>query len=401
MAGPAFKSGVMLPHPVLHPEVAPTALAPRRSAAKSRLRPPRAAPIEAALVGDPGETIAVPDPPDGARDLVLTATGFEGTPPAPRGDRDQGDGAADLAGLYDDELFDDALTAQAAAGSGAGGGRRRASRTDWTDSRDWPITEYQMLAGGYPVAPFVASRRRRSDHHAPAGPGPAWPCRRPPTRRRSRGIRGLARPHRVRRAPACSTPRVARGLADGAASARPTFTSLHVNPPDDCRTLPPARPARRPARRPGRREPGRPAGAGGDSAAHATANRHSAQAQDELMALAAAAQDAAQGVPGALVVITSRGATTIDDPGSDFYGPGSSRHVPLVLLGPRRARRRGHRPAGHAGRFAGHHPLRARRRDATDVAQGSWADGHAGRGGAATDPGCRDAGHALLRAFLD
>ncbi|HVV50449.1 MAG TPA: alkaline phosphatase family protein, partial [Polyangia bacterium] len=153
MAGPAFKSGVMLPHPVLHPEVAPTALA--TLGAGGALTTAARGPIRAALAGDPGETIAVPADPTTARDLVLTGAGFEGTPPAPAP-------AAtnvvilDVAGLYEDELFDDPATAGAAAGFRALAAQGTRFEDCWTESRDWPVTEYQMLAGGYPVSPYVA-----------------------------------------------------------------------------------------------------------------------------------------------------------------------------------------------------------------------------------------------------
>ena len=63
MAGPAFKSGVMLPHPVLHPEVAPTALASlgKVGGKAVALRTAARGAIQAALVGDPGETM-LPSP---------------------------------------------------------------------------------------------------------------------------------------------------------------------------------------------------------------------------------------------------------------------------------------------------------------------------------------------------
>ena len=132
-----------------------------------------------------------------------------------------------------------------------------------------------------------------------------------------------------------------------------------------------------------------------------TADRHSSQAQDELTALAAAAQDAAQGVPGALVIITSRGATTIDDPGSDFYGPGSSRHVPLILLGP------GVRAGVVTGQPATPADLPATilyalgAATATDVAQGTWAAGTPVGGVPQPTPAAATQGQVLLRAFLD
>jgi hypothetical protein len=132
-----------------------------------------------------------------------------------------------------------------------------------------------------------------------------------------------------------------------------------------------------------------------------TANRHSGQAEKELEALAATVADAAQGIPNALVIITSRGATTIDDPGSDFYGPGSSRHVPLILIGP------GVRPGVVTGEPATPADLPATilyalgAATATDVAQGTWAAGTAVGGVPQPTPAAATEGHALLRAFLD
>jgi len=67
-----------------------------------------------------------------------------------------------------------------------------------------------------------------------------------------------------------------------------------------------------------------------------SADRHGTAARAELAALATQAAAIAQAATnaGALVVLTSRGATTIDDAVADAYGPGSSRHVPCLVLGP-------------------------------------------------------------------
>ena len=108
-----------------------------------------------------------------------------------------------------------------------------------------------------------------------------------------------------------------------------------------------------------------------------------------------------RGCPDALVVITSRGATTIDDPGSDFYGPGSSRHVPLVLIGP------GVRAGVVTGEPATPADLPATilyalgAATTTDVAEGSWATGTPVGGVPQPTPAAATQGHALLRAFLD
>ncbi|HEY6476416.1 MAG TPA: alkaline phosphatase family protein, partial [Polyangia bacterium] len=167
MAGPAFKSGVMLPHPVVHPEVAPTALATLGT--KVALKTAARGPISAALAGDPGETIAVPADPTTARDVVLAGSGFEGPPAAPAPAANVI--VLDVAGLYEDELFDDTTTADAAAGFRALAAEGTRFEDCWTESRDWPVTEYQMLTGGYPVAPFVAAAEDDPTITFPPGQG--------------------------------------------------------------------------------------------------------------------------------------------------------------------------------------------------------------------------------------
>ena len=287
MAGPAFKSGVMLPHPVLHPEVAPTALsALGKTGGKSvALRTAARGPIQAALAGDPGETIAVPDPPDGARDLVLTGSGFEGTPPAPTATATNVI-VLDVAGLYDDELFADDVTAAAAEGFRTLAATGTRFEDCWTQSRDWPVTEYQMLAGGYPVAPFVAAAEDDPTITFPPGQGL---LAMPPPANHIANPAGSA----AWRAPAI----FAGGSLFDAAAARGLTTAfigtddfhlLHVNPPTTTAAA------------------AAPGGLGAQLAALATANpggllavvalggtrtanRHSSQAEKELTALAAAA----------------------------------------------------------------------------------------------------------------
>ena len=77
----------------------------------------------------------------------------------------------DVAGLYDDELFADDVTATAAAGFRALAATGTRFEDCWTESRDWPVTEYQMLAGGYPVAPFVAAAEDDPTVTFPPGQG--------------------------------------------------------------------------------------------------------------------------------------------------------------------------------------------------------------------------------------
>ena len=252
----------MLPHPVLHPEVAPTALATLGKVGGKRSRCDRRARrrSSAALVGDPGETIAVPDPPDGARDLVLAASGFAGTPPAPTAPATNVI-VLDVAGLYDDELFADDVTATAAAGFRALAATGTRFEDCWTESRDWPVTEYQMLAGGYPVAPFVAAAEDDPTDDLPAGPGPPGHAAAREPRRQSGRLRRLARAGRLRRRQPVRRGRGARP-DDGVHRHRRLSPAARQSAGDDRRRRR-ARRARRPARRAGGGEPGRPPGGGG------------------------------------------------------------------------------------------------------------------------------------------
>ena len=56
----------------------------------------------------------------------------------------------DVAGVYDEEIFsDDALAAAAQPLRALAAAGTRFSDL-WCRSRDWPVTEYQLFAGGYP-----------------------------------------------------------------------------------------------------------------------------------------------------------------------------------------------------------------------------------------------------------
>ncbi len=397
MAGPAFKSGVLLPHPVLHPEVAPTALGTLATPdGKVALETAARGAIRAALAGDPGETIAVPADPSTARDLVLAGAGFEGTPAAPPVTANVI--VLDVAGLYEDELFDDTTTAVAAAGFRALAAQGTRFEDCWTESRDWPVTEFQLLTGGYPVAPFVAAAEDDPTITFPPGQGL---LQMPPAANRVADPDGYAawRAPSVFAGGSLFDAAAARGLGT-AFIGTDDFHLLHVSPPGTTAAA------------------AATGGLGAQLAALAAANpggllavvaiggartadRHGSTAENELEALAAAATDAAQGVPGALVIITSRGATTIDDPGSDFYGPGSSRHVPLILIGP------GVRAGVVTGQPATPSDLPATvlyalgAATTTDVALGTYATGTPVGGVPQPIPAAATQGHALLRAFLD
>jgi arylsulfatase A-like enzyme len=393
MAGPAFKSGVLLPHPVEHADVAPTALA--ALGAGVALRTAARGPIQAALAGDPGETIALPSPPDGARDLVLAGSGFLGAVPPPAAPA-----AAvvviDVAGLYEDELFADPKLIAAAAPLRALAARGTRFEDCWTRSRDWPVTEYQLLSGGYPVAPwFPAAEDDPAETVAPGTgllampPAPGFVA--------DPGAYAAWRAASVFPQPSLFDATGALGLT-GALLGSPDFHALHLSSAaiavgtspagaplaDELAALALAAPKLFAV-----------IALGGPR----TADRHDPKAVAELAALAQSVDDLVARVPNALVVITSRGATPIDDPGADFYGPGSSRHVPLVILGP------GVRAGVVTGQPAAPADVPATilyalgAPTATDFALGTWAAGAAAQGVPQPLPAAATEGHALVRGF--
>ncbi|HXU60299.1 MAG TPA: alkaline phosphatase family protein [Polyangia bacterium] len=386
MAGPAFKKGVLLPHPVEHPDVAATALAALgRSAA---LQTAARGPIQAALAGDPGETIPLPDPPDSARDLVLNGSGF-GAAVAPPAAPATSALLIDVAGLYDDELFRDPATADAAAAFRALAATGTRFEDCWTESRDWPVTEFQMLTGGLPVNVATAD----DDPSLTVAPGLGLLAMPPPA-----GYVAAPDAYASWRATAVfGTDSLFDAAHQLGLTAQvigaPDFHLLHIDPATVDATVPAPDPSVALA-------DGLPGLAVIAIGGARTADRHSQEALAELAQLGTLLTSIVQAAPTAFVVVTSRGATTIDDPGADFYGPGSSRHVPLVLVG----------PGVRAGVVSGQparpsdipptllYALGAATR--TDVADGTWAAGAAVGGVPHPSPSAATQGRALLRAFL-
>jgi hypothetical protein len=394
LAGPAFKRGVLLPHPVEHADVAPTALAALAArGVRARLATAARGPIQAAFVDDPGETIALPQPPDGARPLVLRSAGFLG-PVAPVATPATSVLVIDVAGLYEEEVFDDPALAEAAAPLRALAARGTRFEDCWTRSRDWPVTEYELLSGGYPVAPYVPAAE--DDPAQTVAPGTGLLLM-PPAANRVANAAGQAAWRKPTPFPGGSLFDVAHaaGLTTALLGAS-DFHALHVaagaidvvsagaGVADELAALATAHPRFFAV-----------VAVGGAR----TGARHDDAAVAELGALAKAVADLAARAPDALVVVTSRGATPIDDPHADFYGAGSSRHVPLVLVGP------GVRVGVVSGQPAIPADLPATILfglgvpSATDVAQGTWAAGPAVSGTPQPTPSAATAGHALLRAF--
>jgi len=392
LAGPAFKSGVYLPHPVEHPQVAPTALRPLGAT----LTTAAWGPASPALVGDPGEVLPVADPAL-VRDQVLRGAGFAGTaalagPPATAAI------IIDVPGLYEDELFGDPMLADVAAPFATLAAQGTRFEDCWTQYRDWPVTEYQLLVGGLPG--FTSANA---------------PAETDPTQLTPPGIGLLQMPvpaHFIANVPgynAWRQPTVFAGesLFDAAhrlglstaVVGQPDFHTLHLPPGTIDVTPGPVTASFTDAA----------VQAVMDLAPHSlilaaldgsrTADRHGEAARAELSLLADAVTRIVAEAPGALIVLTSRGATTIEDPAPDFYGPGSSRHVPLLLLGPNV------RPGVVSGQPAAPTDVAATvlfglgAPATTDVATGTWATGTPVGGVPQPSPAGATAGRALLRAF--
>ena len=158
--GPDFKRGALLPTPVDHADVAPTALA----ALGVELPTAEGSAIHAAFAGDPGETLPLPADLSTSRDVVLANAGYLGSaPPSLAGAAASSVVIVDVAGL---SSVDDVPGLAALAASGA------SYESYYTRRRDWPVTEWEMLVGSYPVAlPFIPFAEDDPTQVAPPGLG--------------------------------------------------------------------------------------------------------------------------------------------------------------------------------------------------------------------------------------
>jgi len=394
MAGPAFKQGVLIPHPTEHADVAPTALAAFGDP-KLALKTAARGPIHAAFADDPGETIPLPTPPDSARDVVLAGSGFGAPPPAPASPPTQVVVIV-AAGLYDDEVFADVTTASGAAPLRDLASRGTRFEDFWTRSRDWPVTWYQLLTGGYPIAPFVAAAE--DDPTQTFAPGAGLLAMPVPSGFVANSD-AMHTWHMAATFPGESLFDAARALGLTTAAVGDVdlnhvggVVDISISSQSDFAT-----------------DPAGTVGALAGSNAHLlafvalgggrTADRHAANAITELGTLAQQIADMAARLPNALVVVTSPGGTPIDGDKPDFYGPGSSRHAPLILLGP------GVRAGVVTGQPATPADLAATilyalgAPTSTDVALGTWATGTPVSGVPQPTPNTATEGHALLRAF--
>jgi hypothetical protein len=393
MAGPSFKRGALIPHPVQHPQVAPTALI---TLAGARLTTAELPAISAALSSSSAETVAQPGTLAAARDLVLQGSGYAGAP-ALAGTPASQVVIVDLAAVYDEEIFADDVLATAARPIRdlAAQGTRFADF--WTRSRDWPVTEYEMMVGGYPVtSPWIGTAEDDPAFTVPPGPGL---LKMPPA---SGFIANQAGFDAWRASTSFGDDSLfAAARALGATTAMVGSSDFHIQHlPSGAVDVTMAA------------TPDQAGGAVGGLIAQypkllavvalgaaRNGDRHSDTAKTALAALASAVSAIRQAAPNALLIVTSRGATTIDDPAADAYGAGSSRHVPFLMVGPNvRAKVVTSQPAAPADLPATVlFGMGAAAR--TDFVDGTWAAGTDVAGIAQPTPKQATGGHALLRAY--
>jgi predicted AlkP superfamily pyrophosphatase or phosphodiesterase len=397
MWGPAFKKGMLVPHPVNHPDVAPTAM----KILGQQITTAEGAPINAALVGTETETLADPADMTTARDVMLAISGFDGTPTLTGTAATQAV-IIDLAGVSYDAVFNDSVTMPhlqslhdlAASGVSFDNAHLR--------NRSWAENEFEMLTGGTPVQDPTGAWLPSADSD--------------PTQNGLPGEGLLQLPLPASGTPANATalttwrqaggtPWVQHSLLDAFASVStavigaPDFHLAHISPPASVTIT----------------------AATADNAASSVSSYlqahsnalvvvplgsklpgdvHSAGSLSAFDALAKAVSDIHTAAPNALLVVTSRGLNDIDDPAADSAGPGTSRHVPLIMVGPNvRAGVISGQPATSAdipatvafGMGLATH---------TDFVEGTFIDQGAQTSGAfIVGPSNFAGGHALMRGF--
>ncbi len=328
MAGPAFKEGVMLPHTVNHSDIAPTVA---WALGAGYLQTAAGGPIMSAFKGDPGETVPQPADMSGSRTSVLTSSGWLGSVSLQQANQVV---IVDVAGLYFDEVFNDTALADVAEPFRQLAQNGTLFEHCWNRYRDWPVNEYEMLTGGYPVQlPYIPFAEDDPTQQAPPGFGlMQFPAP-------SGFVADQTGYQLWRQNQDFGVQTIFDGAFTGVGAATALigqfdYQSLHVD--TSAVTLVQNASA---AALPGlvqaflANNPQALIVAALGSAR--TADRHSSAARQELASLGQTVQAISQVLgTGTLLIVTSRGATTIDDPGADFYGAQTSRHVPLIFTGP-------------------------------------------------------------------
>ncbi len=326
MSGPAFKVGQLIPHTVNHSDIAPTAMA---ALGAGYITTAAGGPIASAFKGDPGETLPQPVAMANSRTQVLEASGWLGKVSIPPVGQVV---LVDVAGLYHDELFVDQSLRDVVQPFLQLAARGTVFEHCWNRYRDWPVNEYDMLVGGYPVrTPYIPYAEDDPSQQAAPGFGlMQFPAA-------ASHIADQAGYQVWRNPQNFGVQSVLQGaLAIGATSAligQMDFQDAHLDT-SGLALYQKATPDQLPGLLQGFLAANPQALAVVALGGARTADRHGSAARAELASLGQTVGALAAVSSQALFVVTSRGATTIDDPGADFYGPQTSRHVPLLFVGP-------------------------------------------------------------------
>jgi hypothetical protein len=313
--GPAFRRGALVAEPIDHADIAPTVMAAIGA------KPPGNAQtgvLHALLAGDTSgaEIQMLPADVHTARDLVLRAAGFAGDAPRLTGMPAKGVVWMDVAGLYADAPpAGPNVTALAHQGVRFVG--------FFTRFRDFAVTEYQLLTGTYPIRmPWVPFAENDPMQTVPPGLG-LFAMPPPPgfisdrvgydgwhtgtDRYDDQSVFAAAKELGLYTAVLGSPDFHLRHLAQGSVDLSDTNATLaqvlSAHPSSFIFIA---------------------MDAGSDAAA--TAETVVGMTRQTLDSMGLAGQY--------VVALSSRGGAPIDAATADAYGPGSARHVPLILAGP-------------------------------------------------------------------
>ncbi|HJZ84029.1 MAG TPA: alkaline phosphatase family protein [Polyangia bacterium] len=319
--GPAFQKGILLPTPIDHADIAPTV------AVALGAKPPETAqggPLLAVLAGDMShsETLPFPTDPHPTRDAVLAKAGYTGAAPhLSPGPPAEGVVLIDVSGLYED-AFPSGGNVSALVQAGV---RFTGMHTRF---RDWPVTEYQMLTGTYPLGASAAYVPFAEDDpmlQAPPGQGE---FAMPPAPNHISDMAGYMGWHQgadkyqdqtvFEAAKAMGLRTAVLGAPDAhLAHIRPTGLDVAGGSTTIDQFL-----------------AGLPASKRAFIVLAVDGGANPAAAADDAVGMVKQALTAVGLKDSYVIALTSRGGAPIDSPTADAQGPGSARHVPLVMAGP-------------------------------------------------------------------
>jgi predicted AlkP superfamily pyrophosphatase or phosphodiesterase len=329
MWGPSFRQGVVLPHPVNHADVAPTAM----KILGQEIGSAQGAPILAAFRGDTAEAFSDPSDMTTARPTALTASGFHGGATL-HGSAAQQVVVVDLAGVGFDEAFTDTVTSAhlphlaSLAASGV------SFEAAWNRYRTVAENRFELLAGGTPVVDgagnWIATAEADPGQGGAPGrglllePAPPGVVPNPDALTAWRGSAIYASDSLVQAAQAAGFSAQVIGNAQALAAhttiaAGDLVASSDADAAGKLSTFLGAHPQALAV-----------VGLGQQAR---TADRHSDAALAELDALDAALAAVQQAAPGATLIVTSSNGADIDETAATTYGIQAARHVPLVIAG--------------------------------------------------------------------